>query len=146
MYEAIKSNIYHEFDVGKEEFTSISDAYEILYRLVIRLSDMDDFDNQILRSIQEKITDGASFETAFKSTINNEYQFADFDYFHDSFNHFKSTLEEDFNKAITNVNPARSWNASINWLTSHAVINVNGDDYTLKQLQKEINKGDEDYE
>lgn len=143
MYEAIKKTIMDEFDVADTDNLSIEDAYEVLYRLTSRLSDMDDFSTSLLRSIAEKINQGASFETAFKATIDNEYEFADFDYFKDSFNHFKQDLEQEFTKAVKSLNPARSWNASINWMFDHAVINVNGTDYTIKQLKSELDKGDE---
>lgn len=146
MYEAIKKEIMDEFDITDSSNLTIEDAYEILYRLTSRLSDMDDFSNSILKSISVIMDEGTPFATAFEVVINNDYEFANFDYFKDAFNHFKDNLEEEFKKACRSVNPARSWNASINWMFDHATITVDGTDYTIKQLKSLINKGDENYE
>lgn len=143
MYEAIKKTIMDEFDIADSSNLSIEEAYEVLYRLTSRLSDMDDFSNSIIRSIANMMDEGSSFETAFKVVIDNEYEFADFDYFKDAFNHFKDNLEEEFKKACKSVSPSRSWNASIGWMFDHATITVDGTDYTIKQLKSLIDKGDE---
>lgn len=146
MYEAIKKEIMDEFDITDLSNLTIEDAYEVLYRLTSRLSDMDDFSNSILKSIASIMDEGNSFEKAFEVVINNDYEFANFAYFKEAFNHFKDDLKDAFKEACKSVNPARSWSASIHWIFDHATITVNGAEYNIKQLKSLINKGDENYE
>lgn len=143
MYESIKQAILGK--VQESEVTSFEDAYNKLYQFISRLSDMDDFTTSLLRSIQNKITNGKSFDEAFASTIDSEYEGIDFTYFAEAFKKYRDDIELAFNNAIANPNPARSWNADINWLVDHAVISVDGTDYTIKQLQRKLNGEGGDY-
>lgn len=140
MYDSIKKAIYDEF-VPDTSNLSLEQAYEVLYRLYTRLQDMDDFSTDLLQSIQAKIDAGASFRDAFANTINQDYEFANFDYFKDAFYKYEKDLERVFKEALKSNDPASHWNAEIDWLASHAVVNFEGTDYTIDQLMKKI--GDE---
>ena len=140
MYEAIKKEILNELDFD-ENTESISDAYEKLYRLTSRLSDMDDFSKSILLNIYDKMNSGLSFTEAFKQVINSDYEFADYDYFKDVVTYFNRSLQDELVKAINSRDPENSWNASIYWLLNNATISVNNKSYTINELQSLINKG-----
>lgn len=144
MFNAIKEAIDKVYEDEFPKNLTFEEAYEKLYRLTSRLADMDDFSTQLLRSMKSKLDSGKPFNIAFAETIDSEYEFANFDYFKDTFIKYHEDLEEALNKSVESRSPANTWNAEINWMFDHAVINVNGTDYTLKQLQKEVeSKGDE---
>lgn len=140
MYEAIKKEILNELDFN-ENTESISDAYEKLYRLTSRLSDMDDFSKSILLNIYDKMNSGLSFTEAFKQVINSDYEFADYDYFKDVVTYFNRSLQDELVKAINSRDPENSWSASIYWLLNNATISVNNKSYTINELQSLINRG-----
>ena len=143
MYEAIKQSMMEEFNPLQDTSSlSMEEAYEVLYRLVTRLSDMDDFDTKLLRRIYDTMTSESSessdeaFIKAFNQVVDADYEFADADYFKDALNTYKKDLKEALIKSINSGKPSNTWNAEINWLFNHAVINVDGTDYTLPQLKK----------
>lgn len=145
MFEAIKQEINKVYEDEYPKDLTFEEAYEKLYHLTSRLADMDDFSTPLLRSMKSKLDSGKPFNTAFAETINSEYEFANFDYFKDAFTKYQDDLEEALNKSMKSKSPSTTWNTEINWMFDHAVINVNGTDYTLKQLQREVeNKGDEE--
>lgn len=139
MYDAIKKALtpLHETN----SVTSISEAYEILYRRVARLFDMDDFSTELLNNIHRLISNGASPELAFKQCLDNDYDAANYDYFKDTINHYKVNLLDALNKAVASPNPQQIWNADIDWMASHSVITVGGTDYTLDELKKKLDGG-----
>lgn len=138
MYEAIKKEILNELDLSTESFT---DAYEKLYRITSRLSDMDDFSESILRNIYNKMNSGMSFTNSFNSVIDSDYEFADSTYFQEALSKFNKQLQDELIKALNSNDPEQSWNASVYWILNNASIDVNGKSYTLDELQKLIEKG-----
>lgn len=140
MYDSIKKAIFDEF-VPDTSNMSLEQAYEVIYRLYTRLQDMDDFSTDLLSSMKAKMDSGASFRDAFANTINQDYEFANFDYFKDAFYKYEEDLKRVFNDAMNSDNPAEYWNNEITWMASHAVVNFEGTDYTIDQLMKKI--GDE---
>lgn len=138
MYEALKEGINRETKVVTD-VTTLEDAYETLYHLVSRLRDMDDFGDTILTHIYE-LNKQVDFPKAFEHVINNEYEFADYNYFKDSVTKYESDLVRILNDAISSDNPIKNWSDDINWLADHAVINLNGNDRTLEQLRQEIER------
>lgn len=144
MYNTIKDAINKVYEDEYPKNLTFEEAYEKLYRLTSRLADMDDFSTPLLRSMKSKLDSGKPFNLAFAETVDAEYEFANFDYFKDAFIKYHEDLEEALNKAVESRSPSTTWNTEINWMFDHAVIDVNGTDYTLKQLQKEVeSKGDE---
>lgn len=150
MYEAIKQKLIDEFDtLHNANNLSYEEAYETLYHLTSRLSDMDDFSTGLLKDIYKAMGEDLSDESfvkAFQYVIDSEYESADFDYFKDSVISYKADLNEALQKAVKSSSPSRSWNADIYWLFNHAVINVDGTDYTVKQLQSLLDKEDNEDE
>lgn len=151
MYDAIKQKIMQEFNpLQNTSNLSLEEAYEVLYHLVTRLSDMDDFSTDLLKKIYEEMTSTSSedsdeaFVKAFNKVINEYYDVADAEYFKDSLNAYKKDLKEALIKSINSARPSQTWFAEIDWLFNHAVINVEGTDYTLPQLKKILDE-EEDY-
>lgn len=142
IFKALKEGITYETNVSTD-VDSLEDAYNTLYYLVERLKDMDDFGEHILRSIIEEQGQGKSFDEAFKDSVNELYQFANFDYFKDSFNKYKDNLHEVLTKAFNEPgkSPTKIWSDEINWMADHAVINYNGTDMTLEQLRDAVIEG-----
>lgn len=150
MYEAIKQKLIDEFDtLNNANNLSYEEAFETLYHLTSRLSDMDDFSTELLRSIYKTMGDDLSddsFVKAFHQVIDSEYDSADYEYFKDSVISYKADLNQALQKALKSSSPAKSWNADIYWLFNHAVINVDGTDYTVKQLKSLLDKEDNEDE
>lgn len=146
MYDAIKQSLLEEFSPTNLDSQSLEDAYETIYRLVVRLQDMDDFSDDILKNIYKAMGGNLtadSFVKAFKQVISSEYDSTEADYFSNALNTYKEDLKEALLKAVESSSPSDSWNADINWLFNHATINVNGTDYTINQLQTILDKESE---
>lgn len=142
IFKALKEGITYNTTVNTD-VDSLEDAYNTLYYLVERLKDMDDFGEQLLKSIIEKQGRNKSFEESFKEAVNEHYQFANFDYFKDSFDKYKDNLQELLTKAFNEPgkSPTRIWSDEIHWMADHAVINYNGTDMTLEQLRDAVIEG-----
>lgn len=141
LFKSIHEALENEFTL--ETPLTLEQAYEQLYDKVDRLRDMDDFSASILRSIYTKMQQGLSFTDAFKEVINNDYEFADFDYFKDVFEIHKENLLDLLKKSVNSSNPSRIWSSEILWIFEHYTIEYNGSQYTLNQLKEKLDKGDE---
>lgn len=142
MYEAIKQSINGEFNSSSNP-NSISEAYEQLYRWTSRLADMDDFNTDILKAIQTEMSGGLKFEDAFKTVIDEKYEFADYSYFKDAVVKFHDSLVETLDNALATKSPSNYWNKEIDWMAQHAVITVDGNDYTIDQLKNKLDNVEE---
>lgn len=123
---------------------SYEEAYNKLYRLVTRLEDMDNFDNNILLKIRDRmkeyddLDENLAFQRAFKEIIDNDYEFSDFDYFKPAFDNQYVNLFDSFKKAIKSKSPENSWRHDIDWYASHLTLTVDGIQYTLNDLMNKV--------
>lgn len=130
------------FENSNISAVSLGDTYEVFYRIISRLLDMDDFSSSMLQEVKTRIDKGESFTGALNSAIDNSYPFAKAEYFKQAISYLKDDLQEAFDRAVTSSNPADSWNADVHYLAKNKTINWNGNEYTLDQLQSLIEKGD----
>lgn len=140
-YTLFKKAMYEGEDLKAD---TIEDAYEQLYRRVTRIQDMDDFSIEILQSVKSLLDKGVSYENAFKQVLDSQYEFADYNYFADVLTNQKENLLQLLDKVLKSDSPEEAeklWNTEINWIADHYVINYNGTDYTLEELQSKIEKG-----
>lgn len=139
LYQSLKEAFTDEFTPDIKT-SGLEDAYEKLYQLVTRLQDMDDFNSSMLEEVRLKINSGIPFLQAFKGVIDTNYEFANYDYFKDSFKHYEESLKDLFNKAITSTQPGVVWGRGVNALSEEATIKIGDKDYTLDELKTELDK------
>lgn len=136
MYSSIKEALVFK----EEDVYSIEQAYEELYRSVVRLEDMDDFSEDMLVRIKEKISNGTSVEEAFTSVIDESYEFADGDYFKYVISKYRNDLLEFLDSALKSKNPQKSWHDDINYFVGTLRISVDGKEYHIKELQSMLER------
>ena len=136
LYEAVKNNLTEAHELKSEE--DLESKYEILYRRVSRLEDMDDFTDEMLLQINELINKGIDVATAFSQVIDEKYEFGDATYFKPALEYYSDNLKEILQNSIKSTDLGKNWSAELNYLASNTTIVYNGQEYTLDQLKDRL--------
>lgn len=140
-------NLFQELHSMFKEESNLSPAenleatYEFFYHIVSRLRDMDDFTPSMLLNLQEQVQQGKDFAGSLLQIIDQQYEFADSNYFKDTINYSKDALKSIFNRVITSNHIQDDWRTEINYLADHLTITYLGKEYTLDELQNLVEGG-----
>lgn len=127
--------------VEEHNAVKLSEVYEKLYRRVVRLMDMDDFDLHVLETIYNSIISGLPAREAFIQGIDSVYVGADSNYFKPALDYYITDLVELLKKSMeTSRDTESSWSAGVNYLSSNDVIEWNGKEYNLEALHNLIER------
>ena len=119
---------------------SLSDAYEKLYRRVVRLEDMDDFTLDMLTTVRHLVLNNIDIKDAFLKVIGDGYPFADDNYFKEVVTDLIKDLSEILYRSLDSEKPEDNWKAEIDYLAKSQTIEVGGVSYTLSTLRNKIER------